>query len=257
MAFNTILTSRKNKVLTIIINREKSLNSLNLESILEIKSLLKKAESDKTVRCIIITGAGNKSFVSGADINEFVKLKPSEGATFARNGHEFLNYIENFPKPIIAAINGYAIGGGCELAMACHLRIASQNAIFSLPEIKLGIMPGYGGTQRILQYLGKTRALEFMLLGIQINANEAFKIGLINEVEKIENLLLKAQQIGETISKLPAASLSGILKSVNAYYEHHENGFEKEIEMFKNCIKTKDFKEGIQAFIQKRKPKFQ
>ena len=160
-------------------------------------------------------------------------------------------------KPIIAAINGYALGGGCEVAMACHLRIASENAYFGQPEIKLGIMPGYGGTQRILQYLGKNKALEYLLLGKRISAEEALNSGLVNEVVPLNQLLIRAQELAEIIASYSSTSVTGILKAVNAYYSSGENGFEEEMKAFGECIKTTNFREGISAFLEKRKPSFE
>ena len=257
MIYKNIFTSINNQVLLITINRTESYNTLSLQCMEDISDVLTNVESDEAVKCIIITGAGDKAFISGADINEFKALKSYEGEVFSRNGHLFINSIENFNKPIIAAINGYALGGGCEVAMACHLRIASENAYFGQPEIKLGIMPGYGGTQRILQYLGKNKALEYLLLGKRISAEEALNSGLVNEVVPLNQLLIRAQELAEIIASYSSTSVTGILKAVNAYYSSGENGFEEEMKAFGECIKTTNFREGISAFLEKRKPSFE
>lgn len=255
MIYKNILSFVKNYILIITINRKENYNTLSLDCMKDITHLLNTIKNDEGVKCIIITGAGDKSFVSGADINEFIHVKPEFGENFAKNGHVFIDMIENFEKPIIAAINGYALGGGCELAMACHLRIASENATFGQPEIKLGIMPGYGGTQRILQYLGKNKALEYLLFGKSFTAKEAFDFGLVNEIVPINNLLNRAQELAEILSNYSSTSVKGILKSVNAYYNHNQ-GFETEIKAFGECIQNENFKEGISAFLEKRKPTF-
>lgn len=256
MQYKNLLTSTHNRVLRIIINREKSRNSLSLETIDELKEVFENAKNDEAVRCMIITGAGEKAFISGADINEFKTLMPRDAKLFALNGQGLVSMIENFKKPVIAAVNGYALGGGCELAMGCHIRIASENALFGQPEIKLGIIPGYGGTQRIIQYLGKTKAMELLLLAGTITAAEALSMGLVNYVVSPDKLMEEAQAIGERISAMPPVAVAGIIASVNSYFSSANAGYEAEATAFENCISTKDFHEGVSAFLEKRKPSF-
>jgi enoyl-CoA hydratase len=255
MKNTNLILNIKNRVLSILINRETTLNTISLDCVNELVSVFHRYVDDNNVRAIIITGKGDKAFSTGADIKEFLKVNPSNAIEFAKNGQKFTNLIENYPKPVIAAVNGYALGGGCELAMACHLRYVSKNAVFGLPEVKLGIIPGYGGTQRMIQYLGKTKALEFLMLGKTINADEALRLGLINEIVDSQVLLDRVQEVAESLATLPFASINGIIKSVNSFHENI-NAFNTEIQSFSDCISTQDFKEGVDAFIQKRKPNF-
>lgn len=254
--YQTLLVSVEDNICIITLNRPDKLNALNQLLLSELKEAFTKALSNTEVKSIIITGAGEKAFAAGADIQEFVGLDAQQGANLANNGHIIFGMIENSPKPVIAAVNGFALGGGCELAMACHLRIASENAKFGQPEVKLGLIPGYGGTQRLVQYLGKTKALELILTTDMINANDAYVLGLVNYVVPQNELLNKCKEI---LAKIHAQSPNAVylaIKSVNAYFDPNKNGFEEEIKNFGQCFTHNDFKEGVNAFLEKRKPNF-
>jgi enoyl-CoA hydratase len=240
----------------ITISREAKLNALNRETLKEINLAINDAINDKTIRGIIITGAGEKAFVAGADISEFSSFNSSEGKELAKQGHEnVFDLIENSPKPIIAAINGFALGGGLELAMACHIRMASANAKMGLPEVTLGLIPGYGGTQRLPNLIGKGKAMEMILSAKMITAEEALYNGLVNKVlnDKAE-LISAAKELMQNIIQKSPNALKAAITAINSY--NKPNGFKKEIEEFSNCFGTEDFKEGVNAFLEKRKPKF-
>ena len=255
--YNTLTTELRNKTLLISLNRPQALNALNIEVITELKDLLDTVCDDNTIGGLILTGTGEKSFAAGADIKEIAELNEVNARSFAERGQEVFSMIEKFPKPIIAAVNGYALGGGCELAMACHFRLASQNAIFGQPEVNLGLIPGYGGTQRLSQLIGKGRALELMLSGNSINAEEAYRIGLVNHTEEsVDGLIEKAESLmNKILSKAPLA-LSMVITAANAAFDHNEDGYRVEANSFARCSGTSDFKEGTTAFIEKRKPSF-
>ena len=257
MALENILTEIKNEVLVITINRPDKLNALNKQTIEELHEILVDAENDKAIRALIITGSGTKAFVAGADIAEFAEYSMQEGKQLSSNGHfKIFNFIENYSKPVIAAINGFALGGGLELAMACHIRVASANAKMGLPEVSLGVIPGYGGTQRLAQLVGKGKAFEMIVTADMINADDAFKWGLANYVTTQEELLTKCFDItSKIISKSPIAVKTAI-KVINAGYNNKFNGYEVEIEEFGKSFGTADFKEGIAAFLEKRKANF-
>ncbi len=257
MALENILTEIKNEVLVITINRPDKLNALNKQTIEELHEILVDAENDKAIRALIITGSGTKAFVAGADIAEFAEYSMQEGKQLSSNGHfKIFNFIENYSKPVIAAINGFALGGGLELAMACHMRVASTNAKMGLPEVSLGVIPGYGGTQRLAQLVGKGKAFEMIVTADMINADDAFKWGLANYVTTQEELLTKCFEItSKIISKSPIAVKTAI-KVINAGYNNKFNGYEVEIEEFGKSFGTADFKEGIAAFLEKRKANF-
>ncbi|MFO0322669.1 MAG: enoyl-CoA hydratase/isomerase family protein [Bacteroidota bacterium] len=257
MACENITTEIKDQVLVITINRPEKLNALNKQTIEELHEILVDTENDKTIRALIITGAGSKAFVAGADISEFADYSMEEGKQLSSNGHfKIFNFIENYSKPVIAAINGFALGGGLELALSCHVRVASTNAKMGLPEVSIGIIPGYGGTQRLAQIVGKGKAFEMILTADFISANEAFNWGLVNYLTNPEDLLNKCFEISsKIISKSPIAVKTAI-KVINAGYNNKFNGFEVEIEEFGKSFGTKDFKEGVAAFIQKRKANF-
>jgi enoyl-CoA hydratase len=257
MAFENITTEIKDQVLVITINRPEKLNALNKQTIEELHEILVDTENDKTIRALIITGAGSKAFVAGADISEFADYSMEEGKQLSSNGHfKIFNFIENYSKPVIAAINGFALGGGLELALSCHVRVASTNAKMGLPEVSIGIIPGYGGTQRLAQIVGKGKAFEMILTADYISANEAFNWGLVNYLTNPEDLLNKCFEISnKIISKSPIAVKTAI-KVINAGYNNKFNGFEVEIEEFGKSFGTKDFKEGVAAFLQKRKANF-
>ena len=254
--YNTLTTEEIGRVLLIRINRPESLNALNIELLAELKVLLDETCDNDDIGGIIITGNGDKAFAAGADIKEIAELNELNARNFAEKGQAVFQTIENYPKPVFAAVNGYALGGGCELAMACHCRVASENAIFGQPEVNLGLIPGYGGTQRLTQLVGKGRALELMLTGNSIDAAEAWRIGLVNHVEEsIEALMVKTLIfMNKALSKAPLA-LSMVISSTNASWTH-EDGYLVEANSFARCCGTADFKEGTSAFIEKRKPVF-
>ena len=257
MALENILTEIKNEVLVITINRPDKLNALNKQTIEELHEILVDAENDKAIRALIITGSGTKAFVAGADIAEFAEYSMQEGKQLSSNGHfKIFNFIENYSKPVIAAVNGFALGGGLELAMACHIRVASSNAKMGLPEVSLGVIPGYGGTQRLAQLVGKGKAFEMIVTADMITAEDAYKWGLANYVTMQEELLNKCFEItNKIISKSPVAVKTAI-KVINAGYNNKFNGYEVEIEEFGKSFGTTDFKEGIAAFLEKRKANF-
>ena len=257
MTLQNILTEIEGTVMIITINRPEKLNALNAKTIEELHETLLEAENHPEIRSIIITGSGPKSFVAGADIAEFANFSVAQGKQLAATGHfKIFNFIENYSKPVIAAINGFALGGGLELAMCCHIRIASDNAKMGLPETSLGVIPGYGGTQRLAQLVGKGKAFEMIVTADMLNAEDAYKWGLINYVVKQEELLDKCKEIaGKVASRSPVAVKTAI-KVINAGYNAHVNGFDVEIEEFGKMFGTKDFKEGVKAFLEKRKPLF-
>lgn len=242
---------------TLTISRPQALNALNQELLSELRTALHDFYEDSEARGLIITGDGEKSFVAGADIKEFSSIEPKEAADFARRGQELFKMLEESSKPVIAAVNGFALGGGCELAMACHIRIATQNAKFGLPEVTLGIIPGYGGTQRLTQLVGRGKALELMMTANMISAEEAKSIGLVNHVVPTREELT---QLSETIMKKILANgpiaVANVIKTVNAGFAFESNGYETEAENFGACVNTKDFLEGAAAFVEKRKPVF-
>ncbi len=243
-------------IITITVSRPEALNALNLKTLSELISALQQAYEDASHRGIIITGEGDKAFVAGADIKELAALTQDQAHAFAKNGHRLFKLIEDCPKPVIAAINGYALGGGCELAMACHIRIASERAKFGQPEVNLGIIPGYGGTQRLTQLVGRGKALELMMTGDMIGAQEAKAIGLVNHVVAPETLTTTTREMMERVLSKGPLAVSAVIRSVNAGYGFEKAGYEAEAENFALCTTTNDFKEGTDAFIQKRKPQF-
>jgi enoyl-CoA hydratase len=239
------------------INRPYQLNALNNETIEELHLILNNFNNDNKIKVVIITGSGNKAFVAGADIKEFASYSKKEGEKLARNGQKKLfDFIENYSKPIIAAINGFALGGGLELAMACHIRLASENAKMGLPEVSLGVIPGYGGTQRLAQLVGKGKAFEMITTGQMISAEQALEYKLVNYLEPQENLMSKCYKIANQIIKNSPKAISAALKSINAGYNSEINGFEVEIDSFSNCFQSDEFIEGTNAFLEKRKPNF-
>jgi enoyl-CoA hydratase len=259
MQLENLIVNLKDNILYITINRPKNLNALNIKTIVEIDEVLEEYMYNDEVKGIILTGAGEKSFVAGADISEFADFSPEQGKTMSENGHDTFDKIENYSKPVIAAVNGYALGGGCELAMACHLRVASENAIFGQPEVNLGIIPGYGGTQRLVELIGKGKALELLMTGDSINAALAKELGLVNYVVPQDELLTKCEEIlRKIISKGPIA-VSKIIQCVNAHFRSGGNvgdSYHTEITQFSQCMETEDFVEGTTAFLEKRKAEF-
>lgn len=255
--FQMLLTSLKDGILTIIINRPQKMNALNKEVIEELGVALDRVYQDKDITAALITGAGEKAFVAGADITEFGGLNANEGSALSKRGQDLVfSKIENSPKPIVAAVNGFSLGGGCELAMACHFRTASENARFGQPEVKLGLIPGYGGTQRLVQLIGKAKAMELLMTGDMIGAEEAKDLGLVNYVFPAEALL---EETGAILSKIKAQAplaIEKIIALVNEAATVSQNGLQHEIEAFGECFATEDMKEGTTAFFEKRKPDF-
>lgn len=256
MSYNNILSETDGAICTITINRPDKMNALNIETVRELKAAVHEAIENESVRGIIITGSGPKAFVAGADIAEFKDLSASGAENMALGGHGTLNFIEQSPKPVVAAVNGFALGGGCELAMACHMRVASSNAKFSQPEINLGIIPGYGGTQRLVRLIGRGKATELLLTGDMINAEEAKALGLVNYVTEPEALLEKAKEILNKISQKSPLVVKQLLSLVGTYYDKKEDGFATEISEFSKCFTTEDCREGVGAFLEKRKAEF-
>ncbi len=255
--FDYLVETREDQIATLTIDREEKLNALNSALIEELRLAIQNISDDKDVKAAIITGKGNKAFVAGADIGEIAELNELNGRKFAESGQEVFHLIENCPKPIIAAVNGYALGGGCELAMACHMRLAVESAKFGQPEVNLGIIPGYGGTQRLSQLIGKTKALEFLLTGQTFSAREALQLGLVNYVTESNNdLMEKCHDILHKIAAKAPRAIEMIINAVNAFYNPQQNGFQTEANGFANCCSTTDFKEGTSAFLEKRTPRF-
>lgn len=254
---NNLLIEQKGHVFTITINRPAQLNALNKETISELNQALSNANNDSSVGVIILTGSGEKSFVAGADIKEFADFNIAQGGELAMNGQKILfDFIENMNKPVIAAVNGFALGGGLELAMASHIRIASSNSRMGLPEVSLGVIPGYGGTQRLAQLVGKGKANEMVFTAAMINAEEALKWGLVNHVVEPTELIAKAEEIATKILNNSGTAIASAIRAVNANFNDGVNGYEVEIEEFGKCFGTEDFKEGTTAFLEKRKPNF-
>lgn len=252
--YQTLLTQLENGIFTITINRPDKLNALNRDVIEELGKVAKEVEESKEIKGVILTGAGQKAFVAGADISEFTGLSVSEGRALAKKGQDIFFQFENCSKPVIAAVNGFALGGGCELAMACHFRIASEQAKFGQPEVNLGLIPGYGGTQRLVQLIGKGRAMELLMTGNMIDAKTAHQYGLVNHVVSVEELLPKAKQLLELITSKAPLAISHCISAANAAYT--SSGYEKELDGFGKCFGTEDMKEGTKAFLEKRKPAF-
>jgi len=257
MKYENILSKTENGITTITINRPSKLNALNRDTIQELHDAFEDADDSAKTKVIILTGSGEKAFVAGADISEFADFSEEEGTKLAATGQELLfDFVANLSTPVIAAINGFALGGGLELAMAAHFRVASDNAKMGLPEVSLGVIPGYGGTQRLPQLVGKGRAMEMIMTAGMIDANQALQYGLVNHVTTPEELLEFTEKIASKIMKNSSVAISAAIKAINANYEDGENGFDVEIEEFGNCFGTEDFEEGTQAFLQKRKADF-
>ncbi|HLW40797.1 MAG TPA: enoyl-CoA hydratase-related protein [Flavobacterium sp.] len=258
MTFENILVEKNNAVATITINRPSKLNALNKATIEELHHAFKQCDEDSGIRAIIITGSGEKAFVAGADISEFASFNTSQGSELARKGQELLfDFVERLGTPVIAAVNGFALGGGLELAMASHIRVASDNARMGLPEVTLGVIPGYGGTQRLPQLVGKGRANEMIMTAQMIDAATALNFGLVNHVVPQAELLQKANEIAEKIAKNSPMAIAQAIKAVNANFADGINGYSVEIDRFGFCFGTGDFKEGTTAFLEKRKADFQ
>jgi enoyl-CoA hydratase len=252
--YTTLLTTLENSILTVTINRPDKLNAINRDVMNDLNSVIDEIENSADIRAAIITGAGQKGFVAGADISEFVGLSKEEGQALAKKGQDIFFRIERCTKPIVAAVNGFALGGGCELAMSCHFRIASENAKFGQPEVNLGLIPGYGGTQRLVHLIGKGRAMELLMTGNMIDAQTALQYGLVNHVVSPDELLNKAKSILEIIIAKAPLAISKCIAAANDAFTSH--GYQTEIEAFGECFATEDMKEGTAAFLEKRKPAF-
>ena len=256
MSYSTLLTTLDNGILTITINRPDKLNALNATVFTELEMVTDEIQSNPEIRSAIITGAGPKAFVAGADITEFNGLSNEAAMALAKRGQDIFFKIENSAKPIIAAVNGFALGGGCELAMACHFRIASEHAKFGQPEVNLGLIPGYGGTQRLTQLIGKGRAIELLISATMIDAPTALQYGLVNYVVPAEDLLLKATAVLGLVNTKAPLAVAACIQAANAVYDEKTDGFTTEINAFGACFATEDMKEGTGAFLEKRKAIF-
>jgi enoyl-CoA hydratase len=255
--YQNLLIEEENGILVVTINREKALNALNTQTMLELKTFFgEDAPQRKGIKGVVLTGAGPKAFVAGADIKEFLGLDQEQGQEMAQRGHDIFFLVERFSKPVVAAVNGFALGGGCELAMACHLRIAGEKARFGQPEVNLGLIPGYGGTQRLIQYIGKGKAMELLLTADMIGAEEAHRLGLVNHVVPAGEEVACAKELIEKIATKGPVAVSKVIESVNAYFDNSADGFEAEVNGFGETAGTEDFKEGAAAFVEKRKANF-
>ena len=257
MNYNNIISETKDGLTTITINRPSKLNALNRETINELHNAFKEADEDKNSKVIIITGSGEKAFVAGADISEFADYSVVEGSDLASEGQTLLfDFVANLSTPVIAAVNGFALGGGLELAMAAHFRVASDNAKMGLPEVSLGVIPGYGGTQRLPQLIGKGRAMEMIMTAGMIDAKTAQNYGLVNHVITQEELIPFVEKIASKIMRNSSVAISAAIVSINAGFEEGKNGFDAEVSNFGKCFGTADFKEGTTAFLEKRRADF-
>lgn len=257
MSYQNIVIEYADHTGYITIDRPKKLNALNKETIKELHEAFKEMDLEQEVRVIIITGSGEKAFVAGADIAEFADFDAVQGKKLAAKGQkELFDFVADLSTPVIAAVNGFALGGGLELAMACHIRVASDNAKMGLPEVSLGLIPGYGGTQRLPQLVGKGKALEMITTGGMVDAQDAFSHGLVNHVVSQEELIVFSEKIADKIARNSPLAIAAAIKAVNANYEDAVNGFDVEIAAFGSCFGTEDFTEGTSAFLEKRKPKF-
>ena len=253
--YKTLLVEIDNGICIITINRPDKLNALNKEVFDDLNAAIDDVYKNPEIRSVVITGAGNKAFVAGADISEFLELDLSEATELSARGHKVFDKIENSPKPIVAAVNGFALGGGCELALACHFIYASENAKFGQPEVNLGLIPGYGGTQRLTQLVGRNLAMELLMSGNMISAKEAMDNGVVNKVFSAEELLPKTKEILSLIQSKAPIAVSKVIECVNNF-DHTQQGYDLEIKKFGECFATEDAKEGASAFLEKRKPNF-
>jgi enoyl-CoA hydratase len=251
-----LLTNLSDGIYTITINRPDKLNALNQEVLRSLNQELDTIYADNNIKTVIITGSGPKAFVAGADISEFNQMDETQSRQMAKAGQDLFFRIERSPKPIVACVNGFALGGGCELAMSCHFRIASENAKFGQPEINLGIIPGYGGTQRLPRLVGKGKAMELMMTGENIDANEAYRIGLVNQICKQEDLLSIAESKMKTIISKSSIALAQLIEATNASDADPEKGMITEARCFGKSFASDDMVEGVTAFLEKRKPNF-
>ena len=255
--YSSLIVQTEDHICTITINRPDKLNALNKTVIEELGAAIDDVNKNPEIRSAIITGSGPKAFVAGADISEFTSLSANGGKGLAQKGQDLVfSKIEQSTKPIIAAVNGFALGGGCELAMSCHFRVASDNAKFGQPEVNLGLIPGYGGTQRLVQLIGKGRAMELLMTGNMIDASTALQYGLVNHVISQEELLNKTKAILAIINSKAPLAVAACIKAANAVFDETKNGLALEIELFGKLFDTSDAKEGTAAFLEKRKANF-
>jgi enoyl-CoA hydratase len=254
--YNTLLVQTENGICTITINRPDKLNALNKTVISELSAAVDEIYNNPAIKSAIITGAGPKAFVAGADISEFLQLTAAQGEELARRGQQLVfDKIETSPKPIIAAVNGFALGGGCELALSCHFIYASENARFGQPEVNLGLIPGYGGTQRLTQLVGKNRSMELIMTGNMLSAQEAMNYGIVNKVLTADELLPKVKETLQLIQSKAPLAVKAVIESINNF-DHTQSGYDFEIKKFGECFATDDLKEGASAFLEKRKANF-
>ena len=254
--YENILTEIKNNIFYITINREVKLNALNIQTLSEIKNAILSIYDNGEVRGVILTGSGKKAFAAGADIAEFADFNVEQGTKLSADGHIVLRAIENCPKPVIAAVNGFALGGGNELAMSCHMRVAAENAKFGQPEVNLGLTPGYAGTQRLPQLIGRGKALEYLMTADIIDAQTALSLGLVNHVVPAENLIEKCEEILNKIKTKSPLAIASVIRCVNAHYEKRADGNELEVNEFGNFFGSEDFIEGTKAFMERRPANF-
>lgn len=255
MDYKNILTETADGICTITINRSDKLNALNKDVFTELDHAIDEVYTNDSIKAVIITGQGEKAFVAGADISEFMDIPTGKGAELAERGQAVFFKIEDCTKPVVAAVNGFALGGGCELAMACHFRYASSKAKFGQPEVNLGLIPGYGGTQRMTALIGKGKAMELMLTGNMIGADEAHRLGLVNEVFPPEELIPKTREVLQLIMTKSPVAVSKAIKAINVF-DHTRAGFVEETRLFGETFQSEDMKEGASAFLEKRKPVF-
>ncbi|RYF91957.1 MAG: enoyl-CoA hydratase [Chitinophagaceae bacterium] len=258
MTYETLQVSITDHVCLVTINRPDKLNALNKNVFNDLDKVLDEIKEDANIKSAIITGSGAKAFVAGADISEFANLTKEDAMALSQRGQDVFFKIENSGKPIIAAVNGFALGGGCELAMACHFRLCSENAKFGQPEVNLGLIPGYGGTQRLTQLVGKGKSMELQMTGSLIDAPEALRLGLVNYVTPAEILLTKATELLQLIHTKAPVAVASVIKCINTAVvnEENKNGYLQEVEAFGKCFATEDMKEGTSAFLEKRKAVF-
>ena len=254
--YQTLILSLEKNIFTITINRPDKLNALNKMVFDELNTALDEVYTNNEIRSVIITGAGHKAFVAGADITEFNGLNKEQAMAMAQRGQEIFFRIEHSPKPMVAAVNGFALGGGCELAMACHFRIAAENAKFGQPEVNLGLIPGYGGTQRLTQLIGKGRAIELLVSANMIDANTALQYGLVNYVVPQAELLVKTKSVLDNINSKAPLAIAYCITAANCVFDEKKDGFVTEVQLFGESFASEDRKEGTTAFLEKRKANF-
>ena len=254
--YSSLLIEKENNIATLTINRPDKMNALNKTVLDELDRAIDELNADSSIRSIIITGAGPKAFVAGADISEFKGLNKEQAIAMAEKGQRIFKKIEDSSKPIVAAVNGFALGGGCELAMSCHFRLASENAKFGQPEVNLGLIPGYGGTQRLVQLIGKGKAIELLITANMVGASEAKSLGLVNQVTSAEELLSETKKILSVINTKAPLAIASCIRAANAVFDETKNGFREEVKEFGDCFDTADMTEGVNAFLEKRKAEF-